>query len=358
MRVAVDAGPLLDPTTGVARYTSELIDALGDRGVDVTRYAVAWGGSAPPNVKRWRVPGRAARWSWRRLGRPAIDRLVGDVDLVHATNFVLPALRGIPGIATIHDLSFYRDDVFPGGERLRDLVPWTARRAARIIVPTETIADEVSERLSIGRDRVSVTYEGVGPIFFGASPLSDGALASMGIRKPFALAVGTIEPRKNLPRLLAAWAAARAELSGWTLVLAGPSGWGPELQPVEGVVPLGWVGDETLPGLLAAADLFCYPSLYEGFGLPPLEAMAAGTPVLVGGYSCAAEVVGDAAVIVDPLDVDAWSGALVELAGDPGIRAGLAVAGRARAARFTWESTASATIRAYSEVTGGPRSAP
>jgi glycosyltransferase involved in cell wall biosynthesis len=187
-------------------------------------------------------------------------------------------------------------------------------------------------------------------VFFGASPLADQSLRTWGITRPFMLAAGTIQPRKNFDRLLQAWRAASADLRDWTLVLAGPAGWGPELPETPGVRLVGWVGDETLPGLLAAADVFCYPSLYEGFGLPPLEAMAAGTPALVGNYTAAPEVVGDAALLVDPFDVGAMAEGLVRLASDDELRRELVMAGKARAAEFTWARTAAATIGAYRSV--------
>jgi glycosyltransferase involved in cell wall biosynthesis len=227
------------------------------------------------------------------------------------------------------------------------MAPWSAARAARVLVPTNAIAEEVTGRFGTDPAKVTVTYEGVAPVFFGASPLSDLALERFGIRRPFAVAVGTIEPRKNLPRLLDAWTDAGAAAQGWTLVLAGPSGWGARLPETPGVVLTGWVGDETLPGLLAAADLFCYPSLYEGFGLPPLEAMAAGTACLVGRYSAAAEVLGDAAVLVDPMDTSAIAEALGALVRDGSLRRSHALAGRAHAAGYTWERTARVTIEAY-----------
>jgi alpha-1,3-rhamnosyl/mannosyltransferase len=164
------------------------------------------------------------------------------------------------------------------------------------------------------------------------------------------LAAGTIQPRKNFSRLLEAWRQAAPELAGWTLVVAGPPGWGPELPETERVRLIGWVGDETLPGLLAAADAFCYPSLYEGFGLPPLEAMAAGTPALVGSYSAAQEVVGDAALLVDPTDVSSIASGLVRIATDESLRTRLAREGRVHAAAFTWERTAAATLEGYRSV--------
>jgi glycosyltransferase involved in cell wall biosynthesis len=259
----------------------------------------------------------------------------------------------VPGVVTVHDLSFLRDDAFPGASGWRDMVPWSLQRARRAVAPTRAMAEEISDHYGIDTNDITVTYEGVAPLFFGATPLSDRSLERMGIRPPFAVAVGTLEPRKNLGRLLQAWRAAGDEVAGWTLVLAGPRGWGPGLPETAGVVLTGWVGDETLPGLLAAADLFCYPSLYEGFGLPPLEAMAAGTPALVGNYSAASEVLGEAALLVDPHDVDAIGEGVVSMIRDDALRRRYAMAGKAHAAGYTWERTARVTITAYEAARAG-----
>ena len=352
LRVALDAGPLLDPPTGVGRYTRELGTSLEVLGVDVSRYAVAWGGRPQLDIRRWRVPARVARVAWRSLGRPHIDRLTGDVDVVHATNFVLPPVRRAATVVTVHDLSFCRDDAFPGGEALRRLTPWSVGRADVVITPTQAVASEVVDRYGSAVN-IAVTPEGVSPVFFGATRLSESTLAAMGIPGPFILVVGTIAPRKNLATLVAAWDAVRRSLPGWSLVVAGPAGWGPDLAHTSGVILIGWVGDETLPGLLAASEVFCFPSLYEGFGLPPLEAMAAGVPCLVGRYSAAAEVLGDAAILIDPVDERAWSEALMSIARDESARRSLAVAGKIRAAGFTWERCGSATMAAYGRALGG-----
>lgn len=354
MRVAIDCGSLLDLPTGVGRYTKELSEALTGRGIDLVRFAVAFGGSSTAGIKRWRVPARAAQFLWTHFDRPEITRLTGPVDLVHGTNFVLPALGDAVGVVTVHDLSFFRDDAFPGSRRLRDLVPWSVDRARRVLCPTDAISEEVADRFDIDRALIVTTYEGVAGGFFGGVPLSDPALAAMGIPRPFVLAAATLEPRKNLARLIEAWSSLAGELEGWTLAIAGPEGWGPELPKVAGVKLLGWIGDETLPGLMAAAEIFCYPSLYEGFGLPPLEAMAAGTATVAGRYSAAPEVLGDAALLVDPTSADEIAEALLRLATDDGRRASLALSGRARAASYTWEGAALRTIEGYSGALSEP----
>ncbi|MBW3594202.1 MAG: glycosyltransferase family 4 protein [Actinobacteria bacterium] len=346
MRVALDSGPLLDPPTGVGRYTRELERSLAEAGADVSRYAVSLRGRSDDSIRRWRAPARLVHEAWRRFDAPSADRLVGDVDVVHGTNFVLPPTK-VPGVVTIHDLSFLRDDAFPGAASWARMVPWSIERAARVVTITEAVADEIVDHYGTSRDKVVVTHLGVAPVFFGATPLADAALQRLGITRPFVLAAGTLEPRKNLPRLLEAWDFLGPDRHGWSLVLAGPKGWGPSLPHTPDVVLTGWVGDETLPGLLAAADVFAFPSLYEGFGLPPLEAMAAGTACLVGAYTAADEVVGDAALVVDSVDVSAMADGLRRLIADDALRRAYALAGKARAAAFTWERTGARTIEAY-----------
>jgi glycosyltransferase involved in cell wall biosynthesis len=300
-------------------------------------------------MNRLRLPARLVHKAWLRSGRPSADRLVGDVDVVHGTNFVLPPTKA-PGVVTIHDLSFLRDDAFAGAPSWARMVPWSMERAERVVTITDQVAGEIVDHYGIDRSKIVVTHLGVSPAFFGAAPLSDASLHRLGIARPFVLAAGTLEPRKNLPRLLAAWDSLGREKDGWSLVLAGPKGWGPGLPRTDGVVLTGWVGDETLPGLLAAADVFAFPSLYEGFGMPPLEAMAAGTACVAGTYNVAQEVLADAAVMVDPLDVSAIAGGLSTLMTDEAQRRSLALAGKARAAAFTWERTARDTLAAYEQA--------
>jgi glycosyltransferase involved in cell wall biosynthesis len=347
MRVALDAGPLLGTPTGVGRYVAELVHALSAREVAVERFAVSLTAPADPDVRRWRVPARAAQTLWMRRVSFVPKRLFAGCDIVHGTNFVLPPTDGRPGVVTVHDLSFLRKDVFPGGERLRRSVPWSLGRADVVIAPTQAIADEIVSTYGHDRERIEVVHEGVAPTFFGATPLSDSTLGGMGIPGPFVLAVGTLEPRKNLEALIAAWKEAADALAGWRLVLAGPAGWGEPLSEAAGVMRLGYVDDATLPGLMAAADIFCYPSHYEGFGLPPLEAMAAGTACIAGRYSAADEVLGDAAELVEPSDVAGLSHALAGLALDEARRRRLALEGRAQAARYTWDKTAQRTRDVY-----------
>lgn len=352
MRVAYDCHSLLTSPTGVARYTRRLADALRDAGVDLAPYAIGWNGTPPDGVPHWRLPNPIVHRTWRYLGFPTVRRMTGEVDLVHGTEFVLPPLGRVPGVVTLHDLSFARDDSFPGARRLRAMVPWTLARARRVIVPSEAVASELHAHFG-HVEGVRVIHEGVGREFASAAPLDDDALARMGVRRPFALVVGELQPRKNLPRLLDAWTRVRDALPEWSLVVAGPAGWGPSLPETPGCSLVGWVPDADLPRLMAAAEIFVYPSLYEGFGLPPLEAMAAGTAVLAGDYGPARELLGDAARVVDRHSARAIADELVALARDDGGRSALAGRGRLRARDYTWERAAQQTRDCYEEAVAG-----
>jgi glycosyltransferase involved in cell wall biosynthesis len=346
MRVAYDCHSLLTSPTGLARYTRRLGDALESLGVELRRYAIGWNGHAPDGVRHWRLPNPIVHRTWRFLGVPGVRRLTGPVDLFHGTEFVLPPLAGTPGIVTVHDLSYRRDDSFAGAFRLAQMVPWTLARARRVIVPSHAIARELESHYDVA-GRVDVVHEGIGEEFFDAPPLQASALKELGVRPPFALVVGEVQPRKNLARLLDAWTRARRGVPEWTLVVAGPTGWGPSLPRTEGAALVGWVRDDVLPGLMAAAELFVYPSLYEGFGLPPLEAMAAGTAVVAGRYGPAEELLGDAARLVDQTNVGELAGAIEELAIDANARADLSARGRVRAGQFRWDKAARATRAVY-----------
>jgi glycosyltransferase involved in cell wall biosynthesis len=348
VRVAFDMGiPAVRPT-GVSRYVAELAAALTPLEVELRPFIVSFRArDVNPAFVHVRVPARLVQLAWRAVGHPTVERLVGQVDLVHGTNFVLPPARAAKGVVTIHDVAFRRSDGHVRSPRLAALAPWSVRNADAVVVPTQTIADEVVDVYGARPDRTVVTYEGVAPSWFEARPLEDKDLERLGISRPFTMALGTIQPRKNLRRLVDAWTATASSLPEWTLVLAGPAGWGPKLPTAPNIVQTGWMDNEFLHGLFGAAEFFCYPSLYEGFGLPPLEAMAAGTPCLLGDYGAARELFAETALLVNRLDTDAIAEGLLRLANDEALRSKLISAGRARAREFTWERVARATIRAY-----------
>ena len=368
-RVGVVAEQLLRAVPGgVGRYVRALathlpVEAAVDRGAVeflVARHAdgqLAAAGLPPAQTRRLAWPGRLVTRTWVTLRRPGLPGgLLDDLDLVHATSAAVPPTRGRPLVATVHDLAFrHYPEAYPAAgrryhERSARIV---ADEAARVLVPSEATARDLAELYGVDRGRVTITPLGAevppDPDRAGAERL----LRDLGVRGPFLLAVGTLEPRKNLPRLLDAFGEAAADVPDHWLVVVGPVGWGPRLRPTWDSVRVklaGPVGDRLLHALYQAADGLAYPSLYEGFGLPVLEAMANGTPVLTSDRSSLPEVAGDAALLVDPLDRAAIAAGLVRLAGDQALRKRLVEAGRRRAAGFTWRATAAATWATYRQV--------
>jgi glycosyltransferase involved in cell wall biosynthesis len=365
-RVGVVAEQLLRPVPGgIGRYVRALTDhlpavAAADRGAVtwiVGRHPagrLATAGLVPAVTARLAWPGRVATRTWVTLRRPRLPAgVLADLDMVHATSAAVPPTGGRPLVATVHDLAFrHYPDAYPAaGRRYHDRAARiVAGEAARVIAVSQATADDLTELYGVEPARISVVPLGVEPPGSADQAAAAGLLADLGVRGPFLLAVGTLEPRKNLPRLLAAFGEVTDELPDHFLVVAGPVGWGPTLRPTWDSVRVklaGPVDDRVLQALYRTADGLAYPSLYEGFGLPVVEAMAHGLPVLTSDRSSLPEVAGDAAVLVDPLDRGAIAKGLVRLVTDSALRRRLAEAGPRRAARFTWPATAAGTWAAY-----------
>ena len=379
MRIALDGQPLLAPLAGVGHYTRQLIHALARVGPSHHFYVVAprplralTRSRVPlmkfpepkviPIIPGW-WPTLRAR-AERRLGRDPERHRRADPpgDIFHATNHMFPfPLRAVRTVLTIHDLTILLFPQFHPANRLAlmgpALVP-AARRADRIVTSSASSRDDILKLLPVEPDRVVVVPGGIEPIF---EPKSAGEVAArlgpLGLRAgQYLLFLGTIEPRKNLARLLQAVESAGSAIG--PLVLAGEEGWNnTEIREAVArlardgrVRDLRYVPDDLRVMLYAGARAFVYPSLYEGFGMPPLEAIACGTPVLTSNVSSLPEVMGDAALFVDPQDVGAIASGLTRLWREDALRADLRARGLARAREFSWDRTARLMLDVYRDV--------
>lgn len=310
---------------------------------------------ASPGVLRTGVP----RGGWWMPWHPGITKLAGSLDVFHAGDYLRPKPDGTPTVVTVHDLTTMRH---PGehfwANRLRDQwkLRWAAAATDRIIAISEATRRDLVGLLGVDPDRIDVIPEARGQDTAVGTPAFDASLlARQGLAGPFLLMVGTIEPRKNHRRVIAAFERLTARWPEYRLVIAGGVGWkaGPinaairESPARHRISRLGFVSDEVLRSLYRSATVVAYPSLYEGFGLPVLEAMAAGTPVLTSNRSSLPEVAGDAAVLVDPESVDEITHGLEQLLASPELRMRLSVAGIEREKMFTWARTARLTMDSY-----------
>ncbi len=347
MRIGLDATPLLGARTGIGRYAGALLDALAKRGSDelvATAFTLRGRGAlrVPDGVEvRARaVPARGLHELWARTPLPPVEWLTGRLDVFHATNFVLPPLRRAGGVVTVHDLAFlhHTATVSPASARYRALVPRSLARAAVVLTPSEAVAEQVREAYA-PRVPVLAVPHGVDPAWQAAAPPDDALRARLGLPSSYVLFVGTLEPRKDVRTLLAA----HALLPGAPpLVLVGPPGWGESLD-VRGAVTPGFLGDAELRPVMAGAAALVLPSQDEGFGLPVLEAMATGTPVVASDLPVLREVGGDLAEYAPVGDAEAFAEALRRVLDAPGD----AAARRARAAGFTWTRSAEGHRCAY-----------
>jgi len=349
-------------SAGVHQYIYQLVRHLGQT-EDELRYTLLLGeGVLPPDItftalrSSWPTSRATVRVLWEQLVQPWALRQVG-ADLVHGPVFISPLISPCPSIVTIHDLSFIRfPDLFKPLNRLylTVLARLSGRRARRIIAVSAHAAAEATRLLGVPAERLDVVYHGVDPMF---RPLPTDEVAAFrrrrGLPERFLLFVGTLEPRKNLVRLVDAFARIYDGQIG--LVLVGGKGWLCEelfakveaLGLSEAILFPGYVGNDELVLWYNAAIALAYPSVYEGFGLPVLEAQACGTPVLTSNVSSLPEAAGDAAVMVDPYDVDGMASQLNRLLADEPLQQELRVRGLAHAREFSWANTARDTVRVY-----------
>jgi glycosyltransferase involved in cell wall biosynthesis len=360
--VALDATPLLGARTGVAEFCLGALGALVDLGdLDVSAFAISWRRRhrlppvVPPGVRvaSRAMPARPLHLAWRLAGIPPVEWFTGRTDVVHGTNYVVPPTRRAARVVTVHDLTVVRFPELCDGPTLvfRELVRRAVEEGAWVHTPSRFVADEVVAEFGADPARVRAVHHGVPqrppPAVAGPDAKAAQALLPEGTRR-YVLAVGTVEPRKDYPGLVRAFDELAATHADVALVIAGGDGWGSSgldeavsRSPFRGrVVRTGYVEDAVVASLFHGAAVLAFPSVYEGFGFPPLEAMAAGVPVVATAVGAVPEVVGDAAVLVPPADPGALAGGLGRVLDDETLRDGLVSAGRARAASFTWQACA------------------
>ncbi|GAB4543956.1 MAG: glycosyltransferase family 1 protein [Anaerolineae bacterium] len=380
MRIVIDYTPAVHQRAGIGRYTRELVHALSR--LDTTnQYTLLVLGRAsayfrpaglPANFKLRYVP-ITDRWAtiiWYRLNLPLpVDLFTGRADLFHGPSFTLPP-GFIPRLLTVHDLSFLR---YPQGAHpallawLAKAVPRSLGRARHVLADSENTRADLVELMNIPAERITIIGAGVEERF---RPVTDPEiLASVRTRYQlpdrFVLSVGTLEPRKNLTGLIAAFeqlamGAEQSVAANLHLVIAGGKGWlyddifaAAEASPLRNQIHFpGYVADEDLPALYSLAALFAFPSHYEGFGIPVLEAMACGTPVVCADNSSLPEIAGDAALLVEASDTNALTDAMQRLLVDVSLRERLVRRGYEQARKFTWEQAARRLLDVYSKTVG------
>jgi glycosyltransferase involved in cell wall biosynthesis len=372
LHIAIDAHSVGTGLAGNETYITNLIEALAALDT-VNRYTLYVTKRAALDRFSGRWPHVAVR---RTLPHTPVVRIPltfpielrrRPVDLLHV-QFTAPPFAPCAVVATIHDLAFeHLPETFNRRSwmQLRLTVRRTARTAAHIITPSEFSRRDLIETYNVAPERISVTLEAAAPHFRPASEEAIGVVKRRyGIGGDYVLAVGSIQPRKNLVRLVRAYSdlrRSRSQAKLPQLVLVGKRAWlyGETLRAVEqsgvasDVIFTGYVPEQDLPALYTGALCFVYPSYFEGFGLPPLEAMSCGAPVVAGNLTSLPEVVGDAGLLVDPFDTDAIGAGIASLIEDEALRARLRRRGLERAALFDWRETARRTLQVYEQATGG-----
>jgi len=367
MKLGIEITPLTQQPTGIGYYTLHLLSALSalpdcpeicgfSSGLHKPQTA-----DLPISFRRIAVPTRALYRCWRLFNAPKADAFLGGTDIYHAVNYVLPPLKKAAGVLTIHDLAFLAHPEWCSPKIVapfRDAVTRHARRADRILVPSEATRKDVLRFLDVAPDKIRVTPLAGDPSFFPMprEEAEEQLREHLRLTGGFLLCVGTLEPRKNLPTLLRAFL--KTDLPH-KLVFVGGHGWGDALQaqvPLSAqdkkrIVFTGYIRDRGLfPALYSAATAFLFPSWHEGFGIPAVEAMACGCPVIASDTSSLPEVAGSAALYAAPGDTDAWARAMEHLCADITLQEDLRQKSLAQAEAFSWEKCALATMRCYKEL--------
>ena len=351
MRIALDATPLTTPSGGTRRYIEELSIALARNFPEDEFWLLSDQKfdpppTAPENLKTGCGPRTLLQRRWWSWGLPREMSRLG-IDLFHGADFYVPYLTARPSVMTLHDLSPWMDPSWhTEADRVRKRTPKLLRLglANMVITPSEAVRKQAIERFGLEPDRVVAVPHAAAPHFHPVTSNRDGAA--------YLLYVGTLEPRKNIHLLLAVWRRLRKQYP-IDLILAGRRRADfPELAPEPGLHVPGLIAENELPKLYSGALACLYPSYYEGFGLPVLEAMQCGAPVIASNDRAISEVAGEAAILLDPRDERAWTTALESLLGSPQRLQSLRDRGLARAAEFSWTKTAQLTKEVYARARG------
>jgi glycosyltransferase involved in cell wall biosynthesis len=362
LRVAIDATSIVGSRTGVGVVTHAVLQELARRpDVAAAGYVLSWrawrtvGAALPPGVRRIRrsMPPQPLRWCWLRADLPPAEWWTGPVDVVHGANFVVPPTRRAAAVMTVHDLTAVRYPELCEPDPL--LYPRLIRRAlargAWVHTVSSFVAGEVVELLGAEPERVVVVPEAVPPV----ADADPGAGRRMAGAERYVLSLSTVEPRKDHLALIKAFDRLAGADPDLRLVVAGKEAWGADrldaavaaMRHPERVSRLGYVSDGDRAALLRGASVLAFPSRYEGFGLPPLEAMAVGVPVVATEAGSLPEVLGDAALLVPVGDDEALAGALEAALAENGLRERLVAAGHRQVARYSWARTAQGLVDLY-----------
>jgi len=370
MKICVDVGPL-SVKGGTATYVSNVLTKIFEIDTD-NEYFLYTGADNSYTFKEYHnvtekniaISRRSSRLVWDQLILP-YELKKHDIDVMHGTKGVAPIFTDSKIVITIHDLiPILYPDTYTMIDRTywRHVLPLFAKTAEQIITVSESTKNDLVSLLNIDETKVSVTPLGIDNRY--KKPLKDNIMTINRYYLPdqYILYVGTLQPRKNLATLIYAfYKLKQVKQIKHKLVIVGKKGWlyndifklVNKFNIASEVKFTGYVPDEDLPYLYNAADLFVYPSFYEGFGLPPLEAMACGTPVITSNTSSLPEVVGDAGIMVDPYDVDGLAQAMYEVLTNDDLREDLIKKGIERAKMFSWEKTARETLKVYESVVNG-----
>ncbi len=366
MRIGVDARLVYYHQAGIGQYILRLMQALAqiDREDEIVLFKSRKDKTAIVRQSNFKLQSL-----WTPSHHPFESRALSielapyRLDVLHSPDFIPPGFPRCPSVITVHDLAFLKYPRFltRSSARYYGQVEVAASRADHIIAVSQSTKRDTIQMLGVPEEKITVIYEAAHPLFAPISneePLAR-VRAKFGLPRDFILFVSTIEPRKNIPTLLRAFKQLRARYKApITLALAGNRGW--LVEEVDAVVEelklgdsirfLGGVPNEELVYLYNAATCFILPSYYEGFGLPPLEAMACGTPVIVSKVASLPEVVGDAALLVEPEDVEGWCVAMMRVLDDENLRREMRAKGLKRAATFSWERAARETLAVYQKI--------